>query len=69
MGVRPRGPFPKSLQGFVYILTAICVFTKYMVLVPLRDKTAASVARALFEAVFLKFGAGEILTDNGCELS
>jgi len=38
-----------------------------MILDPLRDKTAISVARAIFERVFLKFGAGEILTDNGGE--
>jgi len=38
-----------------------------MVLVPLQDKTAVSVAKAIVEHVFLKYGAGEILTDNGCE--
>jgi len=46
--------------------------TKFIILVPLRDKTAISVAKAIFEKVFLKFGAEEILTDNGgefrCEL-
>jgi len=43
-----------------------------MILIPLRDKTALFVARAIFERVFLKFRAGEILTDNrgefGCEV-
>jgi len=66
------GPFPKSTKGHTYILTAICAFTKFIILVPLRDKTAISVAKAIFEKVFLRFGAGEILTDNGgefkCEL-
>jgi len=66
------GPFPRSTKGHVYILTAICTFTKFIILVPLKDKTAVSVATAIFEKVFLKFGAGEILTDNGgefrCEL-
>src|SRR5260370_16950064 len=38
-----------------------------MILVPLRDKTAISVAKAIMENVFLRFGAGELLTDNGCE--
>jgi len=32
------GPFPKSTKGHVYILTAICVFSKYIVLVPLWTK-------------------------------
>jgi len=61
------GPFPKSTKGHVYILTAICVFSKYIILVPLRDKKAITVATAIYERVFLKYGAGEILTDNGGE--
>ena len=37
------GPFPTSSRGHVYILTAICIFSKYIVLVPLRDKCATTV--------------------------
>jgi len=59
------GPFPKSTKGHVYILTSICTFTRFIILVPLKNKTAISVATAIFEKVYLKFGAGEILTDNG----
>jgi len=66
------GPFPKSTKGHVYILTAICTFTRFIILVPLKDKTTISVATAIFEKIFLKFRAGEMLTDNGgefrCEL-
>jgi len=36
-----------------------------MVLVPLRDKKAIKVAWAIYERVFMKYGAGEILMDNG----
>ena len=61
------GPFPTSSKGHSYILTAVCVFTKYIVLIPLRDKLATTVARAIMHHVFLKYGAGEILTDNGLE--
>jgi len=61
------GPFPKSTKEHVYILTAICVFSKYIILVPLRDKKAITVANVIYERVFLKYGAGEILTDNGGE--
>jgi len=61
------GPFPKSSKGHVYIMTAIDVFSKYIILVPLRDKKAITVAHAIYERVFLKYGAGEILTDNGGE--
>ena len=66
-GIDLAGPFPKSNGGHLYILTAICVFSKYIVLRPLRDKQATTVAKAIFENVFMKFGAGEILTDNGLE--
>jgi len=45
------GPFPKSTKGHVYILTAICVFSKYIILVPLRDKKAIAVANAIYETV------------------
>jgi hypothetical protein len=53
-------------------MTAICTFSKFTILAPLRDKTAITVAKAIMEHVFTKFGCGEILTDNGkefkCEL-
>jgi len=56
------GPFPKLKKGHLYILKAICVFTNYIFLVPLGAKKA--VTDAIYEKVFLKFGAGEILADN-----
>jgi len=49
----------------------VCIHEIY-VLVPLRDKTAVSVAKHMWSMYSLKYGAGEILTDNGgefcCEL-
>jgi len=52
----------------VYILTAICTLTRFIILVLLKNKTAISVATAIFR----KFGAVEILTNNSgefrCEL-
>ena len=62
------GPHPRSQHGFVYILTAICQFTKYLIAVPLRDKTALSVAKALVKHVYLVYGAGELeVSDQGKE--
>src|SRR6266496_2945899 len=66
-GVDLAGPFPHSTKGHEYILTAIDVFTKYMILVAIKDKTAVTVAKAIYDNVFLMFGAGEILTGNGTE--
>ena len=62
------GPHPRSKNGFTYILTVICQFTKYLIAVPLRDKTALSVARALVKHVYLVYGAAELqISDNGKE--
>jgi len=49
-------------------MTAICAFSKFIILVPLRDKCAITVAKAIWNNVFLKYGAAtELLTDNGGE--
>jgi len=67
-----QGPFPAS-NGSKYILTAICLFSKYAVCVPLRNKEATTVAKALVEHLFLKYGlCHTLLSDLGrefeCEL-
>jgi len=59
------GPHPKSSNGNKYILTAICAFTKYLISVPLRDKTTKLVAKALVNHVYLVHGAPEILVHDG----
>ena len=51
------GPHPKSTDGMIYILTAICAFTKFATAVPLPDKSATTVAQALVENVILKLGS------------
>ena len=50
------GPHPRSSQGHVYILTAVDTFTRFLVAVPIRNKTAKTVATALYRFVFTKFG-------------
>ena len=60
------GPFVKSRDGYSYVLTAVCAFTKYLVAIPLRSKTAFEVANALVRRVFLVFSPVELLVhDNG----
>jgi transposase InsO family protein len=51
------GPHPVSRQGHVYIFTAIDAYTRYLVAVPLRNKSTVTVANALVEHVFLPHGA------------
>ena len=62
------GPYVRSHDGFVYILTVSCSFTKYLITVPLRNKEAFTVARELVRRVYLQYGPVEILIhDNGSE--
>jgi len=61
------GPHVNS-QGYRYIMTTCDSFTRFVIAVPLRNKTALSVARALVHEVILKFGVPfAILTDLGAE--
>lgn len=62
------GPFIKSNNGYEYAVTIICDLTKYLVTVPTTDKTANSVARAIFENFILVYGPMKrIVTDKGTE--
>lgn len=59
------GPFPRSYDGYVYALTVICSFTKYLITVPLRDKSAFSVARELVKRVYLQYSPSELTVHDG----
>jgi transposase InsO family protein len=62
------GPHPVSKQGFTYILTMQDHFSKWAEAVPIRRHTAPIVARAVFEQVFMRFGAPRrLLCDQGPE--
>ena len=54
----------------MYLFTGICNFTKYLIAVPIRDKSAITVARVLVKYVYLQYGAVDILvSDNGGEFA
>jgi len=59
------GPNVRSRNGYIYLLTAICTFSKYLIAVPLRDKSALSVAKGLVKNFFLVYGAVELLVHDG----
>jgi hypothetical protein len=62
------GPLPTTARGNTYILTVKDSATKFVVVVPIIDKSAATVARALVERVYLRLGAPDrIITDQGGE--
>ena len=51
-----------------YICSCICAFTKYAVAIPIPDKSAVTVARAVLENVILRLGCPDfLLSDNGKE--
>ena len=61
-------PLPRTKHGYRFVLSALDCFSRFVVLVPLEDHTAESVARALHERIIGYFGAPEkILTDRGQE--
>ena len=56
------GPHRRSAGEHVYLLTGICCFNKYLIVVPLRDKSALTIANALLKHVYLIYGACEFMT-------
>ena len=58
------GPHIRSSNGYSYLLTAICSFSKFLVAVPLRDKSAKRVAQALVKHCILVYGASEFIVHD-----
>ena len=62
------GPFPKTLHGNQYVLTAKCALTGAIELAPLPDKKPLPVARELIDRVYLRHGSPRLLfSDQGLE--
>ena len=61
------GPHVMS-NGYTYIFTALDMFSKFLIAIPIRDKSAETVTRAFVDNVVLRFGiCQEVLTDQGPE--
>ena len=62
------GPHPRSRRGHEYILTIVDHFTKWAEAFPIRNHTATTVARILFDNVFSRLGMPvRCLSDQGAE--
>lgn len=62
------GPMTKSQNGFVYAVTMMDELTKYLVTIPIENKSARSVAEAIFNHFILIHGPmRQIKTDLGTE--
>lgn len=64
------GPLPKTENGYEYAITIICDLSKYLIMVPVLDKSTNSIAKAIFENVILIYGPiKNIRTDRGTEFT
>ena len=64
------GPLPHSKRGSRYIMVCIEAFSKYLVAVPIPDKTPEAVAFAFLQHVLSRFAApGQVISDNGTEFT
>ena len=68
LGIDLTGPWPKA-NNKVYILTCIDHFTKWADAIPIPNKEAATVAKALVTKIFTSVGTAlQILSDRGKEI-
>ena len=61
------GNLPVTPQGYSYMFTAICMFSKYVVAIPIANKDAATVASAIYQLITM-FGCFDtMVADHGSE--
>lgn len=62
------GPLKQTENNNVYAVTIICDLSRYSIMVPIPDKSAKNIAKAIFEKVILIYGPVlGIRTDRGTE--
>ena len=68
LGIDYVGELPVSPNGNKWILTAVCPYSNFLRAIPVSDKRATTVARALYDHVFLEYGFPAVLqSDQGGE--
>jgi transposase InsO family protein len=55
------GNWPESTEGYKYLLTIHCMFTRWPIAVPMKEKSAAAVALAIVHHVVYQHGAPELI--------
>lgn len=62
------GPLPRSKNQFKWIFTIVDCFSKFVLLIPLREATANLTIKAIENELFLTYGVPEqIISDNGTQ--
>lgn len=64
--VGPVGPLIKSVNNNQYVLTMICDLSKYLIAIPMSDKSAKTLAMAIFEHFILNFGPMKSIRTDLC---
>lgn len=68
MSIDTVGPFTKTNQGNKYAVTMQCDLSKYVIIIPIPNKEANTVARAIVHGFILNYGPmNKIKTDLGTE--
>ena len=64
------GPLPVDGKSHRYIVTMMDVYSRYLIATPVKNHTASTVSRCLYESVVAYFGAPRsILSDRGTEFT
>ena len=64
------GQLPETSMRSKFVLTAICLLTKYVFMVPIPNKTTQQVVQAYLKHIYAQFGGSRyILTDRGSEFT
>lgn len=62
------GKLPISIDGNEYAITIICALTKFFVAIPIREKKAETIAKAIVENFIFLYGPfKKVITDSGTE--
>ena len=64
------GPLPETSSGNKFALTAICLLTNYVFMIPILNKMAQHVIHAYLKHIYAQSGGSQyILTDRGTEFT
>ncbi len=68
LGIDLVGPITGSSAGYKYLIVCTDYFTRFAITKPIKNKSAKTIAKFLFEDLFSKFGSPSILhSDRGLE--
>ena len=70
LSVDIMGPFPYDNHSERFIITIMDVYSRYLIAVPVKDHTAQTVSKCLYDNVVAYFGIPRsILSDRGAEFT